>query len=538
MSHQGTGYVEQLPSGRWRARLPRALGGGDRQAGETFDTQAQALEWLRAALEELEGGRSDRGTLRAWGALWLERRERRGLSDVATDRGRWARLIDGSDLADLPLRALTPPRIAAWARWLAELPRLRQVLGGKWEPDPRSRLSRQTQVHARNLLRSALDAAVLDGLIPSNPAAAINVEPADVGEDADAWTWLTTTEIGALTSCTAVPLPARLLYQVAIYTGLRAGELWALRWEQVRLVGDRPQLTVAKSNKRRSTKSGKVRPVPLLPAALAALQQWHQNCGEPRSGLVWPGADGRQRPRGDDGGWADRSRGKQPPQRGHRSLAGINREVRFHDLRHTCASHLIQGSWGRRWTLEEVRDFLGHSSITVTQRYAHQDPAALHAAAAATQHGLHAAAAATLPAAPKEGSNPPPGPARKAGTPPDEAAQRAVITAERGAAPSSNEGIALALPAQRSNRSNPQLQAAAITNNGPLLADQPPITAPRTAPCVAAVQARSPTARPAGLEPATHGLEGRVFPTVKALCGPLVVSSSISLRRGSLCQYP
>ena len=417
MSHQGTGYVEQLPSGRWRARLPRALGGGDRQAGETFDTQAQALEWLRAALEELEGGRSDRGTLRAWGALWLERRERRGLSDVATDRGRWARLIDGSDLADLPLRALTPPRIAAWARWLAELPRLRQVLGGKWEPDPRSRLSRQTQVHARNLLRSALDAAVLDGLIPANPAAAINVEPADVGEDADAWTWLTTTEIGALTSCTAVPLPARLLYQVAIYTGLRAGEMWALRWEQVRLVGDRPQLTVAKSNKRRSTKSGKVRPVPLLPAALAALQQWHQNCGEPRSGLVWPGADGRQRPRGDDGGWADRSRGKQPSQRGHRSLAGINREVRFHDLRHTCASHLIQGSWGRRWTLEEVRDFLGHSSITVTQRYAHQDPAALHAAAAATQHGLHAAAAATLPVAPKEGSNPPPGPARKAGAP-------------------------------------------------------------------------------------------------------------------------
>ena len=351
MSHQGTGYVEQLPSGRWRARLPRALGGGDRQAGETFDTQAQALEWLRAALEELEGGRSDRGTLRAWGVLWLERCERRGLSDVATDRGRWARLIDGSDLADLPLRALTPPRIAAWARWLAELPRLRQVLGGKWEPDPRSRLSRQTQVHARNLLRSALDAAVLDGLIPANPAAAINVEPADVGEDADAWTWLTTTEIGALTSCTAVPLPARLLYQVAIYTGLRAGELWALRWEQVRLVGDRPQLTVAKSNKRRSTKSGKVRPVPLLPAALAALQQWHQNCGEPRSGLVWPGADGRQRPRGDDGGWADRSRGKQPSQRGHRSLAGINREVRFHDLRHTCASHLSDTSSTRLYAV-------------------------------------------------------------------------------------------------------------------------------------------------------------------------------------------
>lgn len=68
----------------------------------------------------------------------------------------------------------------------------------------------------------------------------------------------------------------------------------------------------------------------------------------------WPAADGAQRPAGDDYGWADRKRGAQALQLGRRSLAGLREGVRFHDLRHTCASHLIQGSWGRRWALEEA----------------------------------------------------------------------------------------------------------------------------------------------------------------------------------------
>ncbi len=403
------GTLYQIPSsGRWRARLPRVLGGGERRFSKVFDTQREAAAWLSAAVDAAEADRAElppEGTLRAWGATWLDRRERRGLSDVATDRGRWARFIEGSDLGDLALKALTPPRVASWARWLAEQPRLRQVRGGGWQPAPGGvRVSRQTQTHALNLLRCALDAAVIDGLLPSNPAAAVDVELADAGDDAEAWTWLTQEEIAQLLRCERIPEPARLLYQVAIYTGLRAGELWALRWEVVRL-GPRPQVSVTRSNRRSSTKSGKVRAVPLLPQALEALQRWHALCGAPTAGLVFPGEEGRQRPRGDDGGWADRKRGARPIQLGHHALAGITRDVRFHDLRHTCGSHLVQGTWGRRWSLEEVRDLLGHSTITVTQRYAHLDPAALHAAAAATNHppgGLDPAAGAPAspPAAP------------------------------------------------------------------------------------------------------------------------------------------
>ncbi|MNN84569.1 putative prophage phiRv2 integrase [compost metagenome] len=50
--------------------------------------------------------------------------------------------------------------------------------------------------------------------------------------------------------------------------------------------------------------------------------------------------------------------------------AGID-DFTIHDLRHTCAAHLISAGVA----LAEVRDLLGHSTVMMTERYAHLAPA-------------------------------------------------------------------------------------------------------------------------------------------------------------------
>jgi integrase len=62
------------------------------------------------------------------------------------------------------------------------------------------------------------------------------------------------------------------------------------------------------------------------------------------------------------------------------ALTGASVEgFRFHDLRHTFASWLIQ----RGRTLKEVQEALGHQTITMTMRYSHLAPEHLRAAVAA-----------------------------------------------------------------------------------------------------------------------------------------------------------
>ena len=56
-----------------------------------------------------------------------------------------------------------------------------------------------------------------------------------------------------------------------------------------------------------------------------------------------------------------------------RDKAGLD-TLRIHDLRHTYASMLIN----KGVSLYEVQTLLGHSSIQMTQRYAHLEPNQLH----------------------------------------------------------------------------------------------------------------------------------------------------------------
>ena len=56
----------------------------------------------------------------------------------------------------------------------------------------------------------------------------------------------------------------------------------------------------------------------------------------------------------------------------HRKRAGLRR-IKFHDLRHTYASHLVM----RGVPLVAVQRYLGHADIKTTMRYAHLAPEVL-----------------------------------------------------------------------------------------------------------------------------------------------------------------
>ena len=76
--------------------------------------------------------------------------------------------------------------------------------------------------------------------------------------------------------------------------------------------------------------------------------------------LVWPARNGGMHALGYDAGL------EQALER-----TKIARHIRFHDLRHTCASHLLRGTWAptlirEPLRVEEVRVWLDHSDIGVT----------------------------------------------------------------------------------------------------------------------------------------------------------------------------
>ena len=322
-------------------------------------------------------------TLRAWGARWLRRR-RKLVRGIDRDISSWRTHVETWELVDAPLEALTRTAVRDWALGLLDRRARRGVPSagaGVWE-ELEHTVTRNTVKRVLTILRTCLRDAVEEGLLEANPAVGIRLPPDT--RTSEPWTYLTVEEIAQLLGCDAIPLRTRLIYQVAIYTGLRKGELWGLRWGDVELEGDRPQITVARSYAG-PTKGGRVARVPLLVPAQVALRRTRELATDagPRA-LVFPNRDGRMRTRSDSAGWRRHHRGGGRVDPGWPARAGIARRVRFHDLRHTCASHLVMGSWGRPWALVEVRDFLRHRQVAVTERYAHLAPGALHAAARAT----------------------------------------------------------------------------------------------------------------------------------------------------------
>ena len=137
----------------------------------------------------------------------------------------------------------------------------------------------------------------------------------------------------------------RLLVLIALTTGMRIAEIFALTWGDVLyregLIAVRAKL-----------KGGKIRYAPMTPELAAEIQHFPAVIGEDRIFPPKRGTKGeRQRVEGSFETVLD--------------LAGI-RDFRFHDLRHTFASWFMMNGGD----LYELAKILGHANIKMTERYA------------------------------------------------------------------------------------------------------------------------------------------------------------------------
>lgn len=125
--------------------------------------------------------------------------------------------------------------------------------------------------------------------------------------------------------------PTRDAVTLAVYTGMRQGEIFGLTPTNVR--GDCLWLPDSDSKNREP------RLIPILPPMMDAVSRLPLPC---KSRTMWTHFK--------------------------RACARAALEdFRFHDLRHTTASLLVQGGY----TLKMVQEVLGHRSVQAANRYAH-----------------------------------------------------------------------------------------------------------------------------------------------------------------------
>jgi integrase len=309
---------------------------------------------LAAGLEQLAAAPLDALTLAAWGERWLETRDVRP-GTASRDAARWRLYVTKRPLGSLRLAEVTEAHVEAWLTSTRHL-------------------AAQTRQNALGLIKQALAAATKTGgplAGKVNPAGAVKLGRRARERKAEAWTWLRLEQIDAALAIDTVPLRSRIFWTCAIYSGLRPGELCGLRWDGVDF--DRGIIHV-RFSRSEAPKNGRPREVPMLSPVRDALLRWrdlYELTGvRSHLGLVFPARDGGYHADGYDAGWYEAVKGTPL------AVASI------YDFRHTCASHLLQGSWApelleRALRIEEVSQWLGHSDITVTQRYAHLCPDAI-----------------------------------------------------------------------------------------------------------------------------------------------------------------
>jgi integrase len=153
--------------------------------------------------------------------------------------------------------------------------------------------------------------------------------------------FLTEPEIGALLG--ECPSHLKPIVETAILTGMRLEELLSLKWEQIR--HGHIYLT--------ETKYSKPRQIPINGRLTEVFREVRRG-NQLKFPYVFCDSRGR------------RYKEIRKAFHGACRRAGIE-DFKFHDLRHTFASHLVMNGVG----IKAVQELLGHADIKMTMRYAH-----------------------------------------------------------------------------------------------------------------------------------------------------------------------
>lgn len=350
----GFGSIEKLPSGRLRVRW-HDEDGQRRTAGQTFATKADARRFLATVeADKLRGTyRAPRvvtDTLGDYGARWIEDRPRL----KASTRHQYEvdfRLHIEPALGSTVLDQIEPDDVRRWYSRLSDGLRASLAESG--------RNGSATVARSYRLLRAILQTAVDDDILTRNPCRIPGAGDARSLERPV----LSAQEIGRLAD--EVPLSYRAFVLVAGFTGLRAGEIAALRLSDLDLRRGNAVLRVNRRFYRvagtltidtpKSEAGARTLPLPAFVAdeLRAHLVEFRPDAGP--SDLVFVTSGGR-----------DVLDGYSQVVR--RALDRIGRtDARAHDLRHSALTSAAEHGA----TLATLMQMAGHSTPDAAQRYQH-----------------------------------------------------------------------------------------------------------------------------------------------------------------------
>jgi len=360
MARRAYGSIRRLPSGRFQASYYEHRTGERVRAPQTATTKTEAGAWLSTVEAddvrgELLDQRLSRRLFAEWAAKWLGGLHLKPKTLVGYESTLRVHVLPV--FGDRPIAAITYRDCKGFVDGLL-----------------RVGLAPGTVGEARKVLRLVLQEALRADAIRRNPADALRVP---CGRR-DEMVFLTADEVQQLAHHVAhPPRPARhaekrwpdysLLVRLVAFTGLRAGELAALRAGRVNPLHGRLQVAESVEEVHGELvygppKTYSHRAVP-IPAALAAEVQEHlaTRPGTPEA-FVFTAPDGGPLRHSNFYG-----RFYKPAV----VRAGLDPRTRFHDLRHTAAALMIaEGAH-----LLAVKERLGHSTIQVTaDRYGHLFP--------------------------------------------------------------------------------------------------------------------------------------------------------------------